>query len=69
MDNVTHTLCGFALARLLFPRAGGWVTGLVAFAANAPDLDLPVNCKRAPSFRAGVNCSHAEDISWLCRQL
>jgi len=39
MDNLTHTLLGIALARAGGKRLGPYATGILAMAANAPDVD------------------------------
>jgi inner membrane protein len=39
MDNLTHTLCGWTLARAGLKRGGKWVTPFLAVLANLPDLE------------------------------
>lgn len=39
MDNLTHSLCGWALARAGLNRHGKWVTPLLILTANLPDLE------------------------------
>ncbi len=40
MDNITHTLCGFALARAGGDRLGPGATATLVVAANFPDCDV-----------------------------
>lgn len=40
MDNITHTLCGFALARAGGDRLGPGATAVLVIAANFPDCDV-----------------------------
>lgn len=40
MDNLTHTLCGLALARLGLDRHGPRATLALAVGANLPDVDI-----------------------------
>jgi inner membrane protein len=40
VDNVTHTLCGLALARACGSRIGPLGTATLVVAANLPDLDI-----------------------------
>ncbi len=39
MDNLTHTLLGITLARAGGKHLGPYATGILAMAANAPDVD------------------------------
>ena len=39
MDNLTHSLCGWTLARAGLNRYGKWVTPLLILTANLPDLE------------------------------
>ncbi|MEE8143214.1 MAG: metal-dependent hydrolase [Planctomycetota bacterium] len=50
MDNITHTLCGLALARATFPRGGRLVTATVVVSANLPDLDIVTGLWGRPEF-------------------
>lgn len=40
MDNLTHTLCGLALARAGGDRLGRGATAVIVVAANLPDIDV-----------------------------
>ncbi len=40
MDNLTHSLCGLALARAGGQRLGVWATPTLVIAANLPDIDI-----------------------------
>lgn len=40
MDNLTHTLCGLALARAGGDRLGRHATAVIVVAANLPDIDV-----------------------------
>jgi inner membrane protein len=39
MDNLTHSLCGWTLARAGLNRGGRWVTPFLIVLANLPDLE------------------------------
>jgi inner membrane protein len=39
MDNLTHSLCGWALARAGIARLGAWATPTLIVAANLPDVE------------------------------
>lgn len=45
MDNLTHTLCGLALARAGVDRAGPLVAPVLAVAANVPDADIVIRAQ------------------------
>jgi membrane-bound metal-dependent hydrolase YbcI (DUF457 family) len=50
LDNLTHTLFAFTLARTALARAGRGTTVALAIASNAPDLDIIATAGGAASY-------------------
>ena len=50
MDNLTHTLFAFTLARTALGRAGRGTTAALVIASNAPDLDIVATAGGAVSY-------------------
>jgi membrane-bound metal-dependent hydrolase YbcI (DUF457 family) len=50
LDNLTHTLFAFTLARTALGRAGRGTTAALAIASNAPDLDIIAAAGGAASY-------------------